>query len=285
MSAIFRSIPGLLGAVTLGAALLALGCTPYAYMEDGGGDPCAGDPCAGDPCGACDGGDGDPLVKKYAERWEAALNLDGDGEAGRKYFVEKTYDANMPCAACHSFDQGDTMTSDGDGLVRPAVSIYAVARRTSIKPYGSKHATLGGNLCVTYWQDGPKEGAESNELADITAFLAGGGGDDHATASNIDYKARKFTVPETLTGGDAEAGGKKAVKFCNSCHQVGDAQPKYDIDEKKLKPGVVPSKYLGKVAKRIKDKGKKNNDFMPGFPDDRMSADDLRDILAWFEKK
>ncbi|MEE9310887.1 MAG: c-type cytochrome, partial [Planctomycetota bacterium] len=237
--------------------------------------------CGGMGCST----EGDPLENMFKDGWEKSQKLTGTAEAGKKYMLENTYDAGMACVACHSIDANDTMTTDADGQVRAGVSIFGAKHRNKVKPMGSSNVALGGNLCVPYWQNGPKHGATPQEIADMAAYIESlPAAKDHATAANVNYK-RKSTIPATLTGGDAVRGAEMAGKYCQTCHGVDGKDAIYDIGEKKLKPGVVPTQYLIKLAKRIRDTGKKNNDFMPGFVDDRMPEQDLLDLLAFFEKK
>lgn len=285
----WHRLAGVFAFLMVASAWLAFGCATNGKksVELGcGGDAC-GSACGGcGPCGGAPEGDGDALENKFADSWTKAVELTGDADAGKRFYYEEVFDAGMACVACHSFDKGDTMTTDADSQIRAAVSVYASTFRDNVKGMGSHNATLGGNLCVPYWQNGPKEGATPQQLADIDAFLKRDGGDkSHATADNIAYKSRKFTIPEDLTGGDAARGAELADKYCLTCHAVDGKEPIYDLGERKLKGGSVPAEYLSKVAKRIKDEDKNNNDFMPGFPDERMPVEDLLDLLAFFEKK
>ena len=86
MVAISRGVLGLLGVATLGAMLLALGCTPYEYMSDDGGSASTADPSGEDPCA---GSGEDPLVKMYTERWEEALGLDEMDTMVLRTLIEK----------------------------------------------------------------------------------------------------------------------------------------------------------------------------------------------------
>ncbi len=242
-------------------------------------------------CKSTDGGDrdacgeagGESLEDKFP-RWAEASQLQGDPEAGREYFENRMYYAFMTCESCHSFDAGDTMTADADEHTRAGVSVWGAAHRTNIKGAGSDVAALGANACVTTWMGGPEEGMTAQELADMQAFLETGGGANHPTSANLDYQGRSFTIPEILTGGDAERGEGLARTYCQTCHDVGDHDALTGDVDADLNPDKVPTKFLGSLAKRIKDHPMMtNNDYMPGFPDQRMSEQDLLDLLAWFE--
>jgi cytochrome c553 len=261
---------GLLAILSVTFSLVALGCASEQTKDPGA-------------CGGETGGKS--LEDRFAENWEVAVTLKGDAEAGRKFFYEKTYGNYMTCASCHGMDAGDTMSADAGDYQRAGVSVFGSSWRTNIKGTGSDEEALGGNTCVPYWMGGPEEGAEPQDLANLDAFLKTGGGQDHATSINIDWKARSYTIPKTLTGGDAERGKQMALKYCATCHEVDGTAPLYDVDEAKLSGGRTPTERLDRVAARIKDSGQKNNSYMPGFSDQRMPEQDLLDLLAWFEKK
>jgi hypothetical protein len=260
--------------------LVATGLLTFAgckSTDTGDGDACSGGACGGEV-------GGDPLTERFP-RWNEAKDLVGDAKAGEDYFYNQMYDSFMTCAGCHSFDADDTMTTDAGEHTRPGVSVWGSANRDNIKGRGSEIAALGGDVCVPYWMGGPEEGMTAQELANLQAFLETGGGADHPTSANIAYKERTYTIPETLAGGDPERGEKMAIKYCVTCHEIGENEPLTGDVGERLSPDKVPTKFLGKLAARIRDQGKKNNEWMPGFPDQRMPEQDLLDILAWFEKK
>ncbi|MCB9896208.1 MAG: c-type cytochrome [Planctomycetes bacterium] len=264
--------------LSLSLSLVVIGCTSSQPKDEGAA--CGGETACGGDAG------GDKLEERFAKNWDVAKTLKGDAEAGRKFFYEKTYGNLMTCASCHSMNEGDTMSADAGDHQRAAVSVFGARWRTNIKNTGSHNATLGGDVCVPFWMNGPEEGAAPQDLANLDAFLKAESGDkDHATAVNIDWKARSYTIPETLTGGDAVRGKEMALRYCGTCHEVDGVAPLVDVDERDLHGGSIPAERLSRVAKRIKDSGRKNNDFMPGFSDQRMAKQDLLDLLAWFEKK
>lgn len=230
----------------------------------------------------------DSLEDAYPQ-WRQAANLTASADSGRVIFYGKEFAGRMVCANCHGFDAGDSLVVEADGLVRAGASLWGASRRTDIKGKGGHVAVLGGNHCVEHWQGGPAGGLSAQELADLDAYLKTGGDADHATAANLDYAAMTFTVPQNLTGGDAARGGPLVVKFCAACHDIEDQPRKFGSVKPVLKPSSRPTDRLMRLARRIKDsdyvEGGRSNRFMPGFSDQRMNEQELKDILAWFEQK
>lgn len=221
------------------------------------------------------------LVAMFPQ-WTEAQGLVGDVAAGRTYYETKTVNNSMTCQACHSFDAKDTMASDSDGLIRNGFPIFASSHRTNIKNSGSGFAALGGNVCVLHFMGGEAPGMSATELANLNAFLMSGGAKDHPTATNIDYAKATRTVPESLTGGNAERGGKLARQACITCHNVGDLKARYAEAGGPLEGGSYQLDELKELALQIRNPDNKHNVEMPGYSDLRLSNQQLLDILAWF---
>ncbi len=223
---------------------------------------------------------GPDLVAMFPQ-WEQAKSLKGDADAGRQFYLTKTYGNDMTCAACHSFHKDDTMTVDHDGIVRAGSPIFGAAHRTNIKKSGSGHAALGANVCVIHFMDGEKPGMETQELANMDAFLRTGGDENHATSQNINYAERGFPIPETLTGGDADRGQKIAATRCVSCHGVQSTEAKFVETGIDLGRGDYGKDDLADLALRIRNPNDDNNEDMPAIANLRLNDQGLLDVLAW----
>ncbi|MDB5348530.1 MAG: cytochrome c, class [Schlesneria sp.] len=224
------------------------------------------------------------LVARFPQ-WKEAIHLKGDLAKGRKYFESKTINTSLTCASCHSFDVRDTMSLDGDGLVRSGFPIFAAAHRTDIKHSGTGLVALGANVCVVHFMKGEPPGMTPQELADMNQFLQSGGNAKHATAKNVDYAHLKWTIPETLSGGDAKKGGALVMQTCISCHSVDGKNARVLDAAGKIGGGSFAAADLKKLALRIRNPEYKNNDEMPGYSDIRLSNQALLDILAWLTTK
>lgn len=226
-----------------------------------------------------------PNLVTMFPQWEQAKTLKGDAAAGKSYYSEKTVGNTMTCAACHSFDPRDSMQVDGDGLVRTGFPIFASSRRTDIKHSGTNEAALGGNVCVLHFMGGEAPGMDAQELSNLSAFLATGGGPDHPTAKNIDYAHTKWTIPEDLSGGDAVSGERLAKQTCITCHDIGNDKAKLVNSGIPLTGDSYAVGDLKELVLQIRNPDYKHNDVMPGYTDLRLTNEQLLDLVAWFTAK
>jgi mono/diheme cytochrome c family protein len=217
-------------------------------------------------------------------QWAAAKALRGDPKAGRTYFETKKVGNGMTCASCHSFDPNDSMSQDGDGLIRAGFPLYAAAHRTNIKNSGTDLVTLGGNICVLHFMGGEEPGMSATDLANLDAFLKSGGGKDHATATNIDYAKATWTIPENLSGGSATRGGELAMMTCITCHDVGSEKHRITRGGLPLRGQSFTEGDLKELALQIRNPDYEHNAEMPGYTDLRLDSQQLLDLIAWFRK-
>lgn len=218
-------------------------------------------------------------------QWNDAIKLTGDAQAGREYYQSHTINNDLTCASCHSFLESDTMEVDGDKLVRAGFPIYAAVHRTNVKNSGTNLAAAGGNLCTLHFMGSEEPSMNAQELANLDAFLKTGGGAKHAVATNVDYVERDYPSLEKLDTGDAGRGASLVVSHCSSCHGVAEASAKTVETGYDFQKGDYGADDLGELAARIRNKGGKHNDVMPGFSNLRMTDARLLDILAWMTTK
>lgn len=216
-------------------------------------------------------------------QWAAAKTLRGDSKAGRIYFETKKVGNRMTCASCHGFDPKDSMSQDGDGLIRAGFPVYAAAHRTNIKNSGTNLVAPGSNVCVLHFMGGKEPGMSATDLANMDAFLKTGGGKDHATAVNLDAK-RAWTIPENLSGGDATRGGELAMKTCITCHDVGSEKHRIVRGGLPLRGHSFTKDELEELALQIRNPNYEHNALMPGYTDQRLNNQQLLDLIAWFRK-
>ncbi|WP_417848866.1 cytochrome P460 family protein [Thalassoglobus sp.] len=226
-----------------------------------------------------------PDLAAMFPQWNDAQRLRGDVAAGREYYLSKTVENTMTCQVCHSFNAKDTMTADGDGLIRAGFPIFASAQRTNIKNSGTNLAALGGNVCVIHFMGGAAPGMTAAELANLDAFLKSGGDKDHATARNIDYGKAAWTIPESFSGGNPERGKDLALQSCITCHNVGDQKAKLVEAGGPLEGHSYGPDDLKELALQIRNPDYKHNSEMPGYTDLRLNNQQLLDLIAWFAAK
>lgn len=224
------------------------------------------------------------LIDRFPQ-WKQALQLKGDAARGKHYFETKTVNTSLTCASCHSFDPKDMMKVDGDGLLRAGFPVFAAVHRTNIKKSGTGLAALGANVCVVHFMQADPPGMTAQELADMDRFLQSGGKINHDTAKNVDYEHLKWTIPETLSGGDAKQGATLVMQTCITCHSIGTEKARVLEAGGKLTAGSYPISDLKTLALRIRNPEYKVNDEMPGYSDIRLSNRALVDILAWLTTK
>lgn len=218
-------------------------------------------------------------------QWKEARNIKGDTIAGRQYFESRKVNNSFACASCHSFDNKDTMAQDHDGLIRAGFPIYASVHRTNIKNSGTNLAALGGNVCVLHFMGGKEPGMTAAELANLNTFLITGGGKDHPTAINVEYAKATWTIPEDLTGGNANRGGVLAMKTCITCHDVDKSKHLLVNGGLPLHSHSFADADIKELALQIRNPNYEHNTEMPGYTDLRINNEQLLDLIAWFRKK
>jgi mono/diheme cytochrome c family protein len=225
-----------------------------------------------------------PNLAAMFPQWAVAKSLQGDPKAGRVYFETKKVGNGMTCASCHSFDPKDSMSQDGDGLMRAGFPLYAATHRTNIKNSGTNLVALGGNVCVLHFMGGEEPGMSAPELANLDALLKTGGGKDHATAVNLDYAKATWTIPKDLSGGNPTRGGELAMKTCITCHDVGKEKHRIVRGGLPLRGQSFTEGDLEELALQIRNPNYEHNAEMPGYTDLRLNSQKLLDLIAWFRK-
>jgi mono/diheme cytochrome c family protein len=177
------------------------------------------------------------------------------------------------------------MSQDGDGLIRAGFPLYAAAHRTNIKNSGTDLVALGGNVCVLHFMGGTAPGMPAPEMANLDAFLKTGGAKEHPTATNLDWAKVTWTIPESLSGGNARRGGELAMKTCIACHDVEGAKHRIVRGGFPLKGHSFAEDELRELALQIRNPNYEHNAEMPGYTDGRLNNDQLLDLIAWFRKQ
>jgi len=225
-----------------------------------------------------------PNLAAMFPQWATAKTMRGDPTEGQSYFETKKVGNGMTCASCHSFDPKDSMSQDGDGLIRAGFPLYAAAHRTNIKNSGTNLVALGGNVCVLHFMGGKEPGMPAPDLANLDAFLKTGGGKDHTTAVNLDYAKATWTIPKNLSGGNATRGGELAMKTCITCHDVGSEKHRVVRGGLPLRGQSFTEGDLKELALQIRNPNYEHNAEMPGYTDERLNSQQLLDLIAWFRK-
>lgn len=185
------------------------------------------------------------------------------------------------CATCHASTPGAAGFS-GDSLAD-------IAYRSSYKGGAAPTLLDAVNACVAGWMGGEALAADDPAWTSLSGFLT--------SISDPAVTAPNTLIPEVLAdvaayelayaGGDAGGGEAVYARSCARCHDpgltVGGAPAP--------KRGVLASYSVGRIAQQVRTSGPppsgsaEMTDSTPGpmpfFEPDELSADDLRDVIAF----
>ncbi len=241
------------------------------------------------------------------ETWQSPLASQADeaGDAARGeeiYFNEHWTDTSpyaLTCVSCHSVDSGDVWADDSDEFTRPAHTTWNVAYRENWKvSHGWDNAesdvngAYGGQVCVrAYFPSGSEMTAQ--QAADLEAYMRDNRDADASaeTAAELDYGFTSWDTQDAFferisdgaggfkTGadlGDPTAGEALTFQYCGSCHSDdGSTVTLYSLGS------IDTGTLVQRIRKVDVDDVDDPNDRMPRIPEDRLSDDDLADILAF----
>lgn len=215
----------------------------------------------------------------------AVFAADGDIERGKKIFHGTGEDLDYPsCAHCHA-----TVSAEDElktGIVHSAFPVYNTSHRgawKNKKKGGVKSAAHAGRICTIAFQKRKKPGLNDEQLADLNAFLL-------SKSPSKDVKPRKIgyapKLPASLDGGDAAKGKKNVEMFCSTCHGPSDDHLQSELKAGRGNKLKIAMKVRGYVTDRKtkKKKFKANNGQMGFFAANRLSDEQLLDILAYLGK-
>ena len=227
------------------------------------------------------------------ETWNSPLaseaEAEGDADNGETIFYEETWNGSaygLTCSSCHSVDPDDTLTVDADDYNRAGHTVWNVAWRESWKLQdwddleSTKIGAFGGQICVVaYYADSTMD---AQSAADLEAWLRQQKDDapaaDDPRAQPLDYgftswDADAWWASVSAPYGDAAHGEELATRHCGSCHE--DPPVFYTLDS------VDDATLMQRIRKASLDGADAPNGDMPRLPKDRLSDDDLADLLAY----
>lgn len=216
--------------------------------------------------------------------------ITGTADAGRRLFYSAALGTNgLSCANCHAdFDE----SAQADGLIRAGHSLYGAASRPNwwgreadkANPYPNIGAAAA--VCVEHFQRQPDR-LSAQQLVDLRAYLR-----------YINRKQQRETLVLTSgadrTGeylgfdeGNRIRGRELFYATCHTCHPnaksgIGPALP-IDRDPayyaKKVREGDGLGAQIGGLDPNAYDAA--SGMFMPFFAVDRLSNNQLSDIIAY----
>jgi cytochrome c5 len=184
------------------------------------------------------------------------------------------------CSTCHS-------TTSEVGF--SGASFVDIAYHSSYKGGGAPSLLEATNVCITGWMGGAQLTEADPRWTELEAYLQSLS-DESATTPNPvvpEVLADEAAYEAAYAGGDASAGAAKYATFCARCHDnalvVGEVAA---INRANLK-----TKTIGRIAQQVRTSGPPPSGTadamdstpgpMPFFEPDELSAQDLKDIIAY----
>ncbi|MCH9679858.1 MAG: DM13 domain-containing protein [Deltaproteobacteria bacterium] len=192
---------------------------------------------------------------------------------GERVFSEPLPDGNtFTCSTCHAIEE-----PADDGFIRPGHALGGSTRRASYKNGQLTQMLDAVNSCQVEWMNADPWGPNDPAWLSLFEFLDGTAG----AGEEVDIQIVPPAVD--LAGGDAEAGREFFDGACAVCHGRGGIGTQ-------LGPPVA-MRGLGDelIARRVRSSGRADSDvydgltggIMPFWAADRISDDQLRDVVAW----
>jgi mono/diheme cytochrome c family protein len=194
---------------------------------------------------------------------------------GERVFSEPLPDGNtFTCSTCHAASE-----PAADGLTRPGHPLAGATRRATFKNGQVTELLEAVNSCQVEWMNAEPWTEDDPAWLALFEFLDGleGAGDP------VEFEI--VQPPLGLGGGDADAGRETFNGSCAVCHArdgIG-SQLAPSVAMRGLDPTLI--------AQRVRTSGRAESavyegltgGVMPFWAADRLSDDELRDIIAWIE--
>ena len=194
---------------------------------------------------------------------------------GQALYEARHDDGNtFACSTCHALSE-----PAADGITRPGHPIGDAAARTSFKNGQLDTLLEAVNTCRQDWMGAPAFTAQDERWLALEGFLA-------EQAEGAAPSALSFTVadpPTEIDGGDAAAGEATFNRTCSVCHgQSG-------VGTQLAPPIAGTPEDDAFIATKIRRSGNVDSavypDLIPGrmpfWAPDRLSDDELRDVVAF----
>lgn len=181
---------------------------------------------------------------------------------------------SFACATCHALEE-----PAADGIRRPGHQIGDAIRRPSYKNGQLTELREAVNTCLVEWMTAEPWAAADERWLALRAFL-----DARAPAGPAEpIQIQIVEPPQDLTGGEAVRGGVLFNSSCIGCHGMNAAGTE-------RAPALFGSQLqAGYIAERVRKSGDQNSPTypnleggrMPFWGADRLSDDELRDVIAF----
>jgi len=192
---------------------------------------------------------------------------------GEEIFSQRLPSGNtFACATCHALEEPSP-----DGFRRPGHSLLGATLRSSFKNGQLSELIEAVNTCQVDWMGADPWTETDPEFLALRDFLAQRGGDATPLSFEIVPPAAQ------LEGGDPAAGEQTFNGTCAVCHAEGGVGSN-------LAPPIAGRGLSGElIARRVRTSGDADSPIyegltggrMPFWAADRLSDEELRDIIAW----
>jgi mono/diheme cytochrome c family protein len=196
-----------------------------------------------------------------------------DTSEGERIYLEPVEDGNtFACATCHALEE------PAADFRRPGHSLGDAAARPSFKNGAVGDLREAVNSCLVEWMNAEPWDADDQRWMELERFLQ-----SIAPASAEAIDIRVVAPPDDLGGGDPVAGREVFAASCAVCHEE-------DGNGSELAPPVAGFALAPDyVARRVRTSGRNDSSVydgltggvMPFWGADRLTDDELRDIVAW----
>ena len=193
---------------------------------------------------------------------------------GEMIFSNPLPDGNtFTCSTCHTIEEPAS-----DGFRRPGHALGGATRRASFKNGAVDTLLEAVNSCQVEWMNAEPWGPDDAAWLELFDFLDGTSGPDTVAFEIVE-------PPADVSGGDPDAGRDLFNASCAVCHAR-------DGVGTQLAPSVVMRGLPGDlIARRIRTSGRSDSavydgltgGVMPFWAADRLSDDEVRDLVAWIE--
>jgi mono/diheme cytochrome c family protein len=194
---------------------------------------------------------------------------------GERVFSEPLADGNtFTCSTCHAATE-----PAADGLTRPGHALAGATRRATFKNGQLTELLEAVNSCQVEWMNAEPWTEDDPAWLALFEFLDGLEGPSDPVEFEI------VQPPSLLGGGDVDAGRETFNASCAVCHAR-------DGIGSQLAPSVAMRGLdAGLIAQRVRTSGRAESSVyegltggvMPFWAADRLSDEELLDIIAWIE--
>lgn len=201
----------------------------------------------------------------------------GPMSEGERVFRGEVEDGNsFTCATCHAIRE-----PADDGVRRVAHPLFDAARRPTYKNGALTELRDAANSCLQEWMNAEPWEAEDSRWVALEQFLESEAPSE--PAAPLRFAIAPPPLGDQLEGGVARAGHELFNASCAACHGTDGT------GSSQAPPVAGRGLDLAYSARRIRTSGRADSavyggltgGIMPFWAADRLSDDELRDLVAW----